>query len=418
MKNLIILVLVFFAINSNAQNVEEYITMGEKYKNQIFYSLENGVVATVENKGWDIAFSCSGRGAAGSAILINELSTTLWNGTQDTSQWNSIDTTDLNNWERLLNSDTTWTNGAFNAHRGATGNFDMGWGVLNPQNNFWTLGDSIYVAKVGPNFKKIWILSLKQGVWEFKYADLDGNNEKTISFDKKDYPNRNFLYFSFQTGEFIDREPDNTTWDLTFVKHQDEVIPGLIIPVTSVFSNVKVWSAKSNLGSYDDAIAATQPLTAFTQKIDNIGREWKKFDSSIPGWSVFDNNAYFVYNSDSTQLYRIVFTGFAGQDSGEVLFEKELLQTVDVTDVDHFNHLKIMPSVAKSSTVVFLNAQQQASIEMKMYNMAGEQVYENQVEILEGINLLPIDLSHLPQGIYLVKVGNSQWSSTLKLIKI
>src|SRR5690606_27939181 len=218
---------IFILLNTIfAQPVSETVSMQAQYQQQVFYSLENGIIKSESATNWEIAFAVSGNGAAGSAILLNEANTTLWAYPGDTSVWNTFDTTNYNTWERLLNTDTSWTNGAFNVYRGANGMFDMGWGILNPQNNFWTFGDSLYLVKLANNsFKKLWIVSLKSGVWEFEYANIDGSNEQTITFNKNNYPNRNFVYFSMINNQLIDREPDNTTWELTFVKHTDYVFP-------------------------------------------------------------------------------------------------------------------------------------------------------------------------------------------------
>ena len=92
MKKIItILSAVFFAFNANSQVEQDTLTMGAFYANQVYYSLDNGEVATVSNTNWDLAFSMAGHGAAGSAILINEGNTTLWAYPGDTTNWNTFD---------------------------------------------------------------------------------------------------------------------------------------------------------------------------------------------------------------------------------------------------------------------------------------------------------------------------------------
>src|SRR5690606_18318149 len=107
-----------------------------------------------------------------------------------------------------------------------------------------------------------WIVSLKSGLWEFKYANVDGSNEQVITFNKSTYPNRNFVYFDMINNQLIDREPNNNSWDLTFVKHTDFVSPpGTYVSVSSVFSNKNVWSAKSHEANYAAALISTTPQT-------------------------------------------------------------------------------------------------------------------------------------------------------------
>ncbi|PKP45247.1 MAG: hypothetical protein CVT95_09165, partial [Bacteroidetes bacterium HGW-Bacteroidetes-12] len=240
MKKLVLTILLSTTvIIAMAQPINDSTSMQALYTNQVFYSLANGEVANVDNNNWSVAFSVSGNGAAGSSILLNEATTTLWAYPSDTAQWNSFDTTNFSSWKKLLNTDTTWVNGAFNAFRGSNGTFDMGWGILNPNNNFWTFGDSLYLIKLSDNtYRKLWIVSLKTGLWEFKYANVDGSNEQVITFNKSTYTNKNFVYFDMITNQLIDREPNNNSWELTFFKHTDFVNPpGSYVSVTSVFSN-------------------------------------------------------------------------------------------------------------------------------------------------------------------------------------
>ena len=144
MRILLPILLSFIGFILNAQVVYDSVSMEANYTQQVFYSLDNGVVSSVDNNDWELGFAVSGRGAEGSSILVNEGNTTLWIYPGDTSDWLLMDTSGHESWDRLLNSDTSWTNGALNKYRGSRGVFDMGWGTLNPQNNFWTFGDFLY----------------------------------------------------------------------------------------------------------------------------------------------------------------------------------------------------------------------------------------------------------------------------------
>ena len=412
-------------VSVNAQSVNDTVAMGKFYANQVFYSLDNGEVANVSNTDWELGFSVDGRGAAGSAIIINEATTSLWTFDGDITDWNNFDTTGYAaNWERLLNTDTSWTNGAFNVHRGAAGVFDMGWGVLNPQQNYWTFGDSLYLAKLSDgSFRKIWVVSLKTGVWEYKYANVDGSNEQTFTIDKSNYPNKNFVYHSMLTDQIIDREPDNTTWDLMFAKHTDYIAPNPMFPaglyqsVTSVFNNKKVWSAKANEVDYNAAIASTAPQTTFNQNIINIGREWKKY-SSATGWTVYDSIAYFVYDNDSTDFYRIVFNGFESGFSGlgKAMFNKEHLQTVSVQAYQQNVSFSMYPNPATNQLTLLLDYFESATMNIEILDLSGRTVMNKMIRLNNGVNQKTINISQLTSGIYLMNLRNDNFSTTQKLI--
>jgi hypothetical protein len=419
MKNTILTFLLFnlFSFNAIGQSVNDSTSMNTLYTNQVFYSLDNGEVANINNNDWEIGFSASGNGAAGSAIILNEATTSLWAYPGDTSQWSTFDTTGYVSWEQLLNTDTSWTNGAFNVYRGATGAFDMGWGVLNPMNNFWIFGDSLYLLKLSDNsFKKLWIISLKTGVWAYKYANADGSNEQTFTITKSNYPNRNFVYHSMISHQIIDREPDNTTWDLMFTKHTDYVNPpGTYVSVTSVFNNRNVWSAKAHEVNYAAASIATNPQTTFNQNINNIGREWKKYSSST-GWVIYDSIAYFIYDNDSSNFYRVVFTGFSGTGSGKTYFNKELLQNVSVNDVEQKVQLSIYPNPTQGNVTLLINYPISNDIEVAIVDLAGKLVYQNIIPLLSGVNQKILDVNHLTSGIYILTIKSEKINTSQKLI--
>ncbi len=162
MKNLFYLLLALFVISSCDNTVEpdppislaDSITMGAAYADEVFYSLENGIVKTSPRSSWDIAFSTN---PMSSTILTNEgYGVELYaypNG--DYSAWESIDTTGLYQWPVLYNSDTSWYYGAFD--RNDLGHPDYGWGVYNMQTHD-VMGDSLFIIKTGDGtFQKIFI---------------------------------------------------------------------------------------------------------------------------------------------------------------------------------------------------------------------------------------------------------------------
>lgn len=411
-----ILAFLIFSSSLLSQSVSDSTSMGALYTNQVFYSLDNGEVSNTDNNNWDVAFSVSGNGAAGSAILLNEATATLWAYPGDTSAWSTFDTTNYVGWQRLLNTDTTWTNGAFNLYRGANGTFDMGWGILNPTNNFWTFGDSLYLIKLNDNtFRKLWILSLKSGVWAFKYANIDGSNEQTVSITKSTYPNRNFVYHSIKNNATIDREPINSSWDLTFVKHTD-FTSNTFVSVTSVFSNKNVWSAKANEPDYATASVSTTPQTSFTQNITNLGREWKRF-SSATGWKVYDSIAYFVYDNDSTNFYRIVFTGFGGMANGKTYFTKELLNNVGINENEVEATMAFYPNPVKNNLTILLNSNKTEDLELEIYAINGTLVKRQTIAKSFGAQQYQINTADISSGFYIINVVSTDYRLSQKFVK-
>jgi len=201
------------------------LSMGAGYANDIYYKIDSGVVATVPRANWDIAFHTN---SMSSTIITNGGSgvTLCIYPKGDISNWGNVDTVGLSTWEILYNSDTTWTMGAF--ERNSLGHPDYGWGIYsNTDHNI--VGDSIFVIKtVNGQFKKIWIKKKLSSLNKYiiTFADINGANSNTDTIDCSPYINKNFLYYSLSSGSIINREPDNSKWDLLITKYVEMVPTG------------------------------------------------------------------------------------------------------------------------------------------------------------------------------------------------
>jgi hypothetical protein len=198
----------------------ETISLGASYVNDVYYSLGNGVIDEVPRANWDIAFSVSTRS---SSIIINESTDIILKAYPNTWTWATdiSDTTGFHTWTSLRNADTDWEIGAFNAN--ATGHPNYGWGIYNTVNHNIenAEGGSLYIMKFADGtMKKIWIETKYSAIqkYSFRYADLNGDNEQTISNMDISNSKANYVYYSLQDNLRLDREPDATTWDLLFTK--------------------------------------------------------------------------------------------------------------------------------------------------------------------------------------------------------
>jgi len=246
MKNkfLLLLIISFIGINLKylkAQN--NNVSLGPNYQNQIFYSMSAGEVANISNENWDIAFSTD---LYSTTIRINEgKGTELYTySLGDTSSWSNINNSATNTLgQPMYNSDLDWSVGAFDVN--ITSGFDYGWGVYNMSSHH-VVGDSLFIIKtVNGNYKKLWIESKASGKYFFKYANLDGSNLQNQEVPASDFNSKNFIYFSLDQNNILDREPSSNDWDLTFTRYITPV-QGIPYPVTGVFSNNNVEVAQVN----------------------------------------------------------------------------------------------------------------------------------------------------------------------------
>jgi hypothetical protein len=304
---------------SPQQSASEEVDMGANYVDDVYYSLADGIVSTVVRDNWDIAF---GTAARSSSILINEGSgVELYvYPTDDTWTWgDAIDTTGIESWNPLWNSDESWEDGAFS--RNATGHPNYGWGEYDAVTHD-VIGVTLYVIKLtNGDFKQIFI-DKKYSVddtYDFRYADLDGSNEKVVQLDLSGYTDKNYLSYSLVNGESVDREPLSTDWDMLFTRYYDESIPYY---VTGVLTNLNVQTIrKEGVDSTDNSFNPDD----FTSNISEIGSDWKTFDMSTFSYKVVDSLAFFV-KTPAEKVYKVMFTGFEGSSSGIITFNKTDVQ--------------------------------------------------------------------------------------------
>jgi hypothetical protein len=287
------------------------ISMGASYSTDIYYRLSDGLITEAPRTNWDIAFSVPAREAA---IIINSTSGVVLKAFPVSEGWlweTPIDTAGYSTWTSLTNSDTTWTEGAFNAN--ATGHPNYGWGIYNEMTHNLT-GISLYIIKLRDgSFRKIWIEN-KQSAdqqYTFRCSSLDGSNEMSHTIFCSGKGN-NFVYFSLESGAEVLREPDSDKWDILFTKYIDNTID---YTVTGVLQNSGVTALEST--DIDPASTAF-PSTGFKTEISTIGYDWKEFDGAA---YVIDETRVFFVKDQNNSVYRIRFKTFEGFGTGNLSFD-------------------------------------------------------------------------------------------------
>ncbi|MCK5693848.1 MAG: hypothetical protein KAI08_13390, partial [Bacteroidales bacterium] len=274
-KNLLVVTMVLISMGLLAQEQKEVIT-GAGYADDVYYSLENGTLTTVDRANWDIAFVTQQMSVS---ILANNGSGvelyTYADG--DIDDWATVDTAGMD-WTPMYNSIETWDMGAFNANTIPGDDFDYGWGRYNMTTHTIT-GDSIFIIRtLADSIMKVAIVqkSAMSNTWEFKYAYLDGTGEQIVPLSAATYTDKYFIHYSIDSTKFIDREPAMDDWDLLFTKYYDYTIP---YSVTGVLSNDDhILAQEVRESGMDQSTHNSYVDTAFTDTISIIGSDWKTFD--------------------------------------------------------------------------------------------------------------------------------------------
>lgn len=323
---------------STAQSVSGQIEIGTGYANQGYYSLSNGEIGQVSKADWDIAFEASG---FGSGIRINGANNVkLWRyPNADNGEFGTaLDTTGLSIWPQLVDSDTSWSFGAFNQTRNFNNSLDLGWGNYNTITHAVN-GDSLFIIEL-PNgdYKQMDIIQLMGGTFEFRYADLDGQNIIQDEVIKADYSNKNFGYYSILNEEALDLEPTtNDSWDLLFTSYVTMLGPNMPYGVTGVLTNKNVDVAKaegvSDQESYNDWNSET-----YSHLINTIGYDWKSFNMQSFQFELNEELVFFIKSIDN-EVWKLYFTGFGGSSNGIFEFQKELLSTSSIQEMNEKENL-------------------------------------------------------------------------------
>ena len=397
-------------IAAHAQTtITDTVSVGAGYANQVWYSLENDEQATQAKDNWDLAFDLKG---ITSGIRINSASgVKLWAYPKsDVSGWATVDTTGLSTWDGRWDSDTSWTYCAMGQYADPSNPFDLDWGVYDMSTHH-VLGDSIYIIQiVNGDYKKLVVESLISGVFTIKYANLDGSNQQTGTVAKSAFTSE-FGYYSIVNDRSVSREPSATDWDLVFGQYTGFVpIPytvtgilharGTLIAKATNIGNVSTYT---NYGAH-----------SYMSEINTIGYDWKSYNGS--GYDVEDSTVFFV-QTQSSDIWKLVITGFGGSSNGNVIFNKTKLIGVSVKNVNGNNALTFAtypnPAIGQDVTVVY-NANEDAII--TVYDMNGRTILADKMQAGNGLQQYIIPASGYTAGVYIISVQSNSGRATQKVI--
>ena len=219
--------------------------------------------------------------------------------------------------------------GAFN-HVAEDDPLDFGWGIYNTTTHE-VVGVRVFIVRLrNKEWKKLFIESLDNNIYTFKYADLDGSNEVIQTIDKTDYANKNLVFYSIENDMILDLEPEQ--WDLLFTRYRSPLDAG-----GGDFINYLLTGVLSAPGVEIAQASAIDPTTVnhldyadqYSDTIDIIGHDWKWFDLGTFTWVVASDRVYFVKTPES-ELWKLQFTDFGGSSTGTTSLTKHSLSLSQV----------------------------------------------------------------------------------------
>lgn len=394
----------FFSFASLAQE-EKTVVMGASYANEVYYSLETGVVMTSPRNSWDIAFHTA---AFSAGIITNDgMGVELYAYPKAANDgWDSFDTTGKSSWTRLYNDVSNWENGAFN--RLEKGHPDYGWGVYSITSHD-VIGDSLFLIKTPDGkYRKLNIIRKRSILnhYEIRFSDLDGQNDQTLTLDAGNYESKAFMSFSFQNG-LIDREPDKDSWDLLFTKYL-ATVQNTPYPVVGVLLNPADTAAEAR-GVAPDFDEWTN--LDYSTGSDVIGHDWKTFDMGTFTY-IMEDSLYFFIHAQNGNIYKINFTSFSGSSTGTVTFTQELISALAVPEGSSLS-TSIYPNPASEMINIKTPAGEDGYL--KVSNLAGQEL--TRFSFTRGA-VHSFNISGLENGIYLVTVVTGKETTSRKIVVV
>lgn len=409
----LVLLLLMHMATANAQMVSDIVSIQQGYTNQVFYSMNNGELSNVSNTDWDLAFQI--RGFAASILINSKNNVRLWRANKDVSQWATMSAADTsgivsNSAFELFNADTSWDFGAFNRTNDTSNAFDLGWGLYDQFTHVIT-GDSVYFIKIGAtDYRKLMIISLSGGVYNFKWANLDGTNEIVSNLTKSNFTGKFFGYYSLVNNVSINREPVYNTWDLTFCQYLTTT--PFTYKVSGVLSNDSVFVAKAY--PVDTAISNAGGLS-FSPYINAIGFDWKSFDLNTNSWLVSDSLVYFVTDRQGN-TWKLVFTGFDGSSTGIFYFNKGPATPTGLLETSPIQTFGIYPNPARDLATLILQTKSAEAATIRLVDLGGRTVYQFNADLSAGLQRVNLDLSSCNAGLYQVIVQQGDQFQVSRLL--
>jgi hypothetical protein len=400
----------FFYSLSNAQDAKS-ISLGSGYQNSVWYSLINDEQTIEAQNQWDLAFST---GSMDASVRVNHSKgvRVFKHPNPSSTNFQDMDISNAeNDWDELFNDETDWYIGALNSTVNPENPFDFGWGAYSIITHN-IQGNQLYAIKLADEtWKRFRIQNLISGSYNLIFADADGSNETSVAVAKSEFTGKNFGYYNITNNETLDLEPNANEWDLFFGQYftQDLATP---YNVTGVLTNVGVQAARVITDNPEGEILPADDVFGFEKNI--IGYDWKTFNMSQFQFVVADDLAFFVKDLEEN-YWKILFTSFSGQSTGNMSFSVENLGTVNVQEIGKPEiFTKLFPNPANHIVnLVIDNTTNQPAI-AQVFDSAGRLVRETNLGL--GFVQQQINVSNFNAGLYSIRVSINNEVKTLKLI--
>ncbi len=304
-------------------------SVGQNFENMVYYSLQDGEVSQSPGNIWDISFD----------MRLTDLSVRINCGTGlslyyygPIEEWGNVSFEELDVSNQLRNDPTSWSSGAFSQAINTDNLLDVGWGEYDLVTHIVT-GDKVFVLVLPSGvYKKIAILSLDDGIYSFKYANLDGTDEYQVQIDKADYYGKLHVFYDIENNQVLDLEPESE-WDFIATRYIDVIDGEFFYTVTGILTRNDVTSYQED-NLTDPFMDGIYDSSMLNDSINSIGYDWKLY--TMGGYFVVDERCYFI-NDNLGNTWRVVFTSFDGSTTGNIQIGKLNINNIMINCINDLN---------------------------------------------------------------------------------
>ncbi|MEN8194297.1 MAG: HmuY family protein [Bacteroidota bacterium] len=301
-------------------NVEEESTFESSYNiytNSTFYKINETYSELILNHkigGWDLAFQSA---LEGDFVLINYTvdAKVIKTGTEEFSA------VDKEMFNELYNSDD-WK---FNSP--SFSNVKDSLALKDWESKEVYLVNRGGVVPPEESIYKIQFVSKTATSYTFKYANVGSSEviEKTVGKDAN-YVNQ---YFSFETDDIVNFEPQIDNWDFFFTPYSgwyETNTPGLYLPyyLKGVMINneggVRVAKIDDENIAYEDIDLVFAQTQSFTDFKGVIGSTWKKIPDDVNPVYYMDTAKKYIVKSIEGKYFKLRFLDYYSTENAEVGF--------------------------------------------------------------------------------------------------
>jgi len=284
-----------------ADALNAQVVMGQDYDMQVFFSFENGVIASSRNDSWDISFT--------NTTGINELRT---NGGREV-QLKATGITDFG-----VVKDTAAGTWLYDDPSGLEGSSGLGDLVNNGHLNEVLLVKMSYLDgndKKRVRLYKLQVTEINDDQYVIRTDTITGTAGTSVTLKRdQEY---NFCYFSFKDG-VVNPEPPKAEWDFVLTRYlhiyrkynpDGSDFPYLVNgALLNPYQTTAGDDSTKNIDFASFTLADAEKFTLYPNR-DVIGFDWKTVDINTSQYTVLPGRI-FVIATQRNELWKLHFVSF------------------------------------------------------------------------------------------------------------